>query len=124
MNADDRRLNWIIGAAGLALLILPWYRVNKGFFGFGWIGDFFSKADLGPGLLQAAAGRWQLWPIILLVALAIWLRLSLPSGGGRGRWLARIGIAGLVWLGLLTIIWYAKVKKTVRMPVAEQSSSS
>lgn len=33
-------------------------------------------------------------------------------------------IAGLVWLGLLTIIWYAKVKKTVRMPVAEQSSSS
>lgn len=32
-------------------------------------------------------------------------------------------IAGLVWLGLLTIIWYAKVKKTVRMPVAEQSSS-
>ena len=98
MNADDRRLNWIIGAAGLALLILPWYRVNKGFFGFGWIGDFLSKADLGPGLLQAATGRWQLWPIVLLVALAIWLRLSMPSGAARGGWLKHIGVAGLVWL--------------------------
>ncbi|MGK3430168.1 hypothetical protein, partial [Klebsiella pneumoniae] len=29
-------------------------------------------------------------------------------------------IAGLVWLGLLTVVWYARVRKTALQVVTEQ----
>ena len=53
MNADDRRLDWVLGGAMAALLILPWYKIRGGFFGLGWITDFFTKPDLWPAAVQA-----------------------------------------------------------------------
>ncbi|NHF73467.1 ABC transporter permease [Paracoccus xiamenensis] len=100
MNADNRRLDWILGGAILALLILPWYRIRAGFFSFDWLGDFFAEPDLWPGLFQALIGRWQLWPIILLTAAALYLRLRAPSGAGRGRAMVWIGALGLIWLAV------------------------
>ena len=79
MNADNRRLDWILGGAWLSLLILPWYKVRGGFFGFGWLGDLLSEPDVWPGLVQALVGRWQLWPVILLAAAALWLRLAIQA---------------------------------------------
>ncbi|MFD1796155.1 iron ABC transporter permease [Paracoccus aurantiacus] len=98
MNADNRRLDWILGGAILALLILPWYRIRAGFFSFDWLGDFLSEPDLWPGLVQALMGRWQLWPIILLAAAALYLRIRVPSSAGRGRAMVWIGALGLIWL--------------------------
>ncbi|MFV0361009.1 ABC transporter permease [Tropicimonas sp.] len=100
MTADDRRLDRALGGAALSLLILPWYKIRGGFFSLDWIGDFFTKADLWPATVQALTGRWQLWPIILLVVAAAWLRISRPSGAGRGRWMIRIGAAGLTWMAI------------------------
>lgn len=97
MNADNRRLDWVLGGAILSLLILPWYKIRGGFYSFGWLGDFAGEPDLWPGLVQGLIGRWQLWPILALVASAIWLRLR-PSGVARGGALICIGAAGLVWL--------------------------
>ncbi|WP_170162137.1 ABC transporter permease [Paracoccus siganidrum] len=98
MNADNRRLDLILAGAVLCLLVLPWYKIRSGFFGFGWIGDMLARPDLWPGAFQAAAGRWQLWPVLLLVAAVAGLRLTAPSGAARGRWLVRLGVLGLAWL--------------------------
>ena len=98
MNADNRRLDWILGGAWLSLLILPWYKVRGGFFGFGWLGDLLSEPDVWPGLVQALVGRWQLWPVILLAAAALWLRLARQPSVGRGRAMIWIGALGLIWL--------------------------
>ncbi|MBK4217133.1 iron ABC transporter permease [Paracoccus caeni] len=100
MNADDKRLNRLILGAAAALLILPWYRVRSGFFGFGWLEDVISTPDLWPGLVQAVIGRWQVWPVLLLVAATIWLRIATPSGAKRGRTMIWIGALGLIWLAV------------------------
>ncbi|HWL56982.1 MAG TPA: iron ABC transporter permease [Paracoccus sp. (in: a-proteobacteria)] len=97
MNADNRRLDRVLAGAILALLILPWYRVKSGFFSLEWVGELFSRDALWPGALQALAGRWQLWPVLVLVALTIALRAT-PSGAKRGRWLIWIGVLGLIWM--------------------------
>ena len=97
MNADNRRLDRVLAGTILALLILPWYRVKSGFFNLEWVGELFSRDALWPGALQALAGRWQLWPVLVLVALTIALRAT-PSGAKRGRWLIWIGVLGLIWM--------------------------
>lgn len=97
MNADNKRLDRVLAGAILALLILPWYRIRSGFFSFEWFGELFSNDAVWPGALQALSGRWQLWPVLLLLALAIALRPT-PSGTKRGRWLIWIGVAGLIWM--------------------------
>lgn len=97
MNADNRRLDRVLAGAVLALLILPWYRVKAGFFGFDWIGRLFSDAQLRPALIQAATGRWQLWPVLALVLWALVLRRA-PSGHKRGGMLVLMGALGLAWL--------------------------
>ena len=97
MNADNRRLDRVLAGTILALLILPWYRVKSGFFSLEWVGELFSRDALWPGALQALAGRWQLWPVLVLVALTIALRAT-PSGAKRGRWLIWIGVLGLIWM--------------------------
>ncbi|MFV0302869.1 MAG: iron ABC transporter permease, partial [Paracoccus sp. (in: a-proteobacteria)] len=98
MNADNRRLDWILGGALLSLMMLPWYKLRGGFFGLGWLDGVLSEPDRWPGLFQAVIGRWQLWPIILLAGAALWLRLRMPSGAGRGRLVVRIGVLGLGWM--------------------------
>ena len=96
-NRDDRRLDVAFAAALAALAALPWYRVRSGFFGFEWIAEMPGKRDLWPGIVQAATGRWQLWPLLALLVLALLLRIRL-SPGRRGFALALTGAAGLFWM--------------------------
>ena len=98
MSADNKRLDRVLLGSLMALLILPWFRIRSGFFSFDWLGDVFSKQDLWPALGQALIGHWQIIPLLALAALALWLRLARPPSAQRGRALAWIGAAGLLWL--------------------------
>ena len=57
---DNRRRLTIVLALGIAaFLILPWYRVDNGFFGLGWLGGFPAEAANAPAILQVFVhGRW------------------------------------------------------------------
>ncbi len=95
---DNRRLDMILAAGVFALIALPWYRARSGFFSFDWLADFISSDKLWPGLVQAASGRWQLWPVLALCAAAMFLRATREPGAARGRTLTWIGALGLLWL--------------------------
>ncbi len=94
---DNRRLDVILAAAIVALVALPWYRVRSGFFTFDWLADVLGSETLWPGLMQAATGRWQLWPLLALLGLAVALRLT-RAPERRGRALVAIGAAGIAWM--------------------------
>ncbi len=98
MFRDNRRLDLLFGLVLAGLLLVPWYRVRSGFFGFDWIADMAGKTDLWPGLLQPFLGRWQVAPVLVLLALTLFLRLARQPGRARGRVLILIGLAGLVWM--------------------------
>jgi len=100
MSADNSRLDRILIGFGLALAILPWFRVRGGFFAFGWVADIFGNEDLWPGLVQAVTGRVQIWPVLVLAGLALALRLTAPPGPGRGRQMIWLGALGLAWLAI------------------------
>ncbi|SDI55336.1 ABC transporter permease [Alloyangia pacifica] len=97
MNSANRSIDiaLLLGFAGL--LLVPWYHIRSGFFGFDWIGDMLSDPRLWPGLGQIADGRLQLLPVLLLLGFALWLRRSAP-GPARGRLLLVLGAAGLGWM--------------------------
>ncbi len=96
MTRDNRRLDLLLLMALLGLCLLPWYRVDDGFFGFDWIMEFRGDPDLWPGIAQL--GRWWLWPVPVFLGLAALLRLRPP--GPRGGRLALVGAFGLGWLAL------------------------
>ena len=96
MIRDNRRLDLLLLIAVLGLCLLPWYRVDDGFFGLGWIGEMPGDPDLWPGIAQL--DRWWLWPVPALLALAGLSRLR--PAGPRGGPLALIGALGLGWLAL------------------------
>ncbi|MAQ82391.1 MAG: iron ABC transporter permease [Maritimibacter sp.] len=98
MIRDNHRLDYLLGLALACLLLVPWYRVRSGFFGFEWVADIFGNDDLWPGLAVPFAGRWQVLPVLALVALAVLLRLRARPGARRGRGLILIGVAGLAWM--------------------------
>ena len=98
MNTDNRRLDMALAAGLFAIVALPWYRVRQGFFSFDWLGDFASSDKLWPGLAQAATGRWQLWPLLVLLVVAVALRVRQAPGNARGRALMVTGVAGLTWM--------------------------
>ncbi|WP_029059309.1 ABC transporter permease [Stappia stellulata] len=96
-SRDNRRLDLILAASLFALVALPWYRIRSGFFGLEWVPDFFSSEKLWPGLLQALNGKWQLLPILVLVAAAVGLRV-MRKPGTRGAAMIAIGVSGLAWM--------------------------
>ncbi|MCB2111052.1 MAG: iron ABC transporter permease [Defluviimonas sp.] len=100
MSQDNRRLDYTLAGALAVLLLVPWYRVRGGFFSFDWPGELAGKHDLWPAMAQAVTGRWQIWPVLLLLALAAVQRLVRAPGAARGRALAVIGAAGLGWMML------------------------
>ncbi|MCE3543604.1 iron ABC transporter permease, partial [Escherichia coli] len=87
-----------IGLAGFALV--PWYRIESGFYGLGWLGKFPSGAAEAPGLVQIAShGRWSLAVIALLFALGLAARVFKVSPL-RANLLIGAGAAGIVFLVL------------------------
>ncbi|RIX98476.1 iron ABC transporter permease [Aureimonas flava] len=97
----DSRVRWLDGALALAVVafaLLPWYGLEGGVWGLGWVRAWPLSPDAAPGLLQIGL-RSALWlvPLGAAVAAAAALRFT-PPGERRGRRLAAIGGIGLAFL--------------------------
>ncbi len=70
MKQHNRRLDVVLALALAAFFILPWYRIEQGFFRFSWLEGFFSQAENGPGILQIFAyGRPWLAVVAVLMLI-------------------------------------------------------
>lgn len=100
MKTHNRRLDIVLALGLAAFTIFPWYRIDGGFFGFGWLSGFPVEPAVAPGFLQIAAfGKWWL----VLPALAVLAALSVRFIGDaarRGSLLAWAGAAGIVIMAL------------------------
>jgi iron(III) transport system permease protein len=83
----------------VAFALLPWYGVDEGIFGLGWLTDGWAWDDLSaPGLFQ---GLWHGKPWLLPCALFLALPFLALRRGAAGPTAADIlllaGIGGLAW---------------------------
>src|SRR5690606_1977566 len=80
-----------------AFVLLPWYRIDSGFFGLSWLAGFPGETAVAPGIAQILGGRaWLILPAFLLLAAAAARLIDDPHR--RGTALAGIGAAGIVLL--------------------------
>ncbi|NTI25018.1 iron ABC transporter permease [Rhizobium rhizogenes] len=100
MTKSNRRLDIVLLLGIAALILLPWYRIEGGFFGFGWLSSFPGDPSTAPGLLEIAQhGRWWLAAAVVLLLLGGVARfLSNPMH--RGALLAWAGGLGVFFLTL------------------------
>ena len=98
-GVDNTVIGWLaVGWAGFALL--PWYVIEDGFWGFGWlIGGYPFDPEFAPALFLVAQGE-KLWLAPLLIFLALPLgcwgrRRTDPMFSGL---LLAAGVGGLAYL--------------------------
>ncbi|WP_179875498.1 iron ABC transporter permease [Sinorhizobium sp. BJ1] len=96
----NRRLDIALVLGIAAFVALPWYRIDGGFFGLGWLASFPADPAAAPGFLQIATyGRWWLIVPVLLMGLAAAARFT-EDPMRRGSLLAFAGAAGIGFLAL------------------------
>src|SRR5690606_24616243 len=96
-----RRIDRLLVLGCVAFLLLPWYRIEGGFFAFGWLGSFPADADVASGLLQVVThGRWWLALPALTLAAALVIRMLVTDPDRRGRMFAWLGAGGVAFLAL------------------------
>lgn len=100
MTKSNRPLDIVLLLGIAALILLPWYRIEGGFFGFGWLSSFPGDPSTAPGLLEIVQhGRWWLAAAVVLLLLGGVARfLSNPMH--RGALLAWAGGLGIFFLTL------------------------
>lgn len=81
-----------LAVAWLSFLILPWYKVEGGFFSFDWLSQ---PGAATPAVLSGLGGRAWLLPLVLPLLAATWLVLRRDL-----RNLVWVGAAGLIWLAV------------------------
>ena len=100
MRHGNRRLDLLLALGAASFLLLPWYRLETGFFGLGWLGDFPFSEPAAPGVLQLLGhGRLWLLGVILFLGIGIAARF-IADPMRRGALFAAAGAAGLVYLCL------------------------
>ncbi|MBB3544502.1 iron ABC transporter permease [Rhizobium sp. BK399] len=100
MKNHNRRLDIALVIALAALMVLPWYRTEGGFFGLGWLSDFPGDPPSAPGVLQIVShGRWWLAVVIVFVVLCAASRF-ISDHARRGALLAWAGGLGLLFLAV------------------------
>ena len=100
MRRGNRRLDIVLALGAAALILVPWYRIEGGFFGFSWLPGFLSSESTAPGLLEILLyGKIWLAGVPLLFLAACLVR-SVQDPMKRGSLLAWIGGAGLLFLSL------------------------
>jgi iron(III) transport system permease protein len=98
MQSGNKRLDYLLIMGLISFLVVPWYRIEGGFFAFEWLSGFLSSSDLAPGILQIFT-EGRSW---LALALALFL---LGAGGRlvdnpdkRGRLLVVAGSLGILYM--------------------------
>ncbi|TAA60166.1 iron ABC transporter permease [Shinella sp. JR1-6] len=100
MRHGNRRLDVVLILGVVALTLLPWYRIDGGFYGFGWLAGFPLSTEAAPGLVQIAVhDRLWLAGSALLLLLAVAAR-SMADPIRRGAALAFLGALGILFLSL------------------------
>ncbi|WP_299997449.1 iron ABC transporter permease [uncultured Cedecea sp.] len=95
MNAKNRRLLWALACGVVALLLLPWYSLESGFFDSLWLTHLWSDSASASALWQLEAHPW-LGIVLLLFALCGSCGF-LPSGM-RSRLLLLFSALGVLFL--------------------------
>ncbi|MDW5316308.1 iron ABC transporter permease [Rhizobium sp. PL01] len=100
MDHRNRRLDIVLALGIAAFILVPWYRIEGGFLGFGWFSGFPTEASVAPGILQILShGRWWLTFAALIMATAVAARF-LRDPMQRGTMLAIAGAVGVLFLTL------------------------
>jgi len=100
MEHRNRRLDIVLLLGAVAFLVLPWYRIDGGFFGFGWLANFPGDPAVSPAILQTTLhGRSWLAVAALLLAFAVAARF-VGDPMRRGAILAWTGALGVAFLTL------------------------
>ncbi|MDR9803211.1 ABC transporter permease [Rhizobium hidalgonense] len=100
MRHGNRRLDVVLILGAVALTLLPWYRIENGFFGLGWLAGFPFSTEAAPGLVQIFAhGRLWLAGALVLFLLAVAAR-GMADPMRRGAVLAWTGATGVLFLSL------------------------
>ncbi|MBW9064736.1 iron ABC transporter permease [Rhizobium herbae] len=100
MRHGNRRLDVVLLLGVVALTLLPWYRIENGFFGLGWLAGFPLSTEAAPGLVQIFAhGRLWLAVALVLLLLAVVAR-GIADPMRRGALLAWSGAIGVLFLSL------------------------
>lgn len=100
MKQHNRRLDIVLVLGVIAFVLLPWYRIEGGFFGFIWISGFFVEPANASALLQITVfGRWWLVIPAGLMVLCLGARL-LMTPVKRTRLLIYASAVGVLFLAL------------------------
>lgn len=100
MDRRNRRLAIAFGIGLVGIFLAPWYRIEGGFYSFGWRNAFPLDANEAPLVVQMTMhGRWWLSAIAALFALAGGA-CFLADGRTRANFLAFSGLAGVIFLAL------------------------
>ncbi|CAN7644349.1 iron ABC transporter permease [Rhizobium rhizogenes] len=118
MTKSNRRLDIVLLLGIAAPILLPWYRIEGGFFGFGWLSSFPGDPSTAPGLLEIAQhGRWWLAAAVVLLLLGGVARfLSNPlHRGALLAWAGGLGIFFLTLQGLAIVAsgWSWTISETL-----------
>ena len=98
MNAYNRRLTGVLIAGAIALLLLPWYSLENGFFSGGWLATLWTDAASAPGLWQIIAFQHSWLGIAAGLFLLCALCGFLPVTQARSRLLLLLSAAGVIYL--------------------------
>lgn len=98
MKQQNRRLDFVLALFWLAFFLLPWYRIEGGFFSFRWLSDLLSNQDHASGMMQLLAfNHFWLWGIVLFMVLCTLVRFFVPPQN-RSYLLILLSVLGFFYL--------------------------
>ncbi|MGE7370438.1 ABC transporter permease [Neorhizobium sp. NPDC001467] len=98
MNNRNRRLDIVLTLGFAAMALLPWYRIEQGFYAFGWLGVLPGEPSVAPGILQILLhGRVWLIAVLAAYGLAVAARFT-ADPMLRGKLLGLAGGFGVLFL--------------------------
>ena len=100
MKLHNRRLDIVLLFGLIAMVLLPWYRIENGFYHFGWVKNLFSTAADAPAILQIFAfARPWLFVILALFVICAVARFLLPATK-RAALIVPVSMIGFLFLAL------------------------
>lgn len=128
MSNRNRRLDFALALGAAAMILLPWYRIERGFFSFSWIAEFLTDAAAVPAVAQIfGQGRWWLLAALFAVVLAAVARF-VTDPERRSRLLVSAGAVGIGFLALQGLAigltgWNWSISETIFGPLRDGQPS-